>query len=85
MKLTLVTPTLNAATYLPEALASVRSQQWHDLEHIVVDGGSTDATLDILRAEPNLVVVSEPDGGLYDAINKGIAMATGDDRRISQR
>ena len=78
VKLTLVTPTLNAATYLPEALASVRSQQWHDLEHIVVDGGSTDATLDILRAEPNLIVVSEPDGGLYDAINKGIAMATGE-------
>ena len=76
--ITLVTPTLDAATYLAEALASVREQRGAEVEHIVVDGGSTDGTLEILRAEPNLRVVSEPDAGLYDAINKGLAMATGD-------
>ena len=76
--ITLVTPTLNAATYLPDALTSVREQEWPDLEHIVIDGGSTDGTLDILHAEPNLSVVSEPDSGLYEAINKGLAKATGE-------
>ena len=52
MRITLVTPTLNAGRYLAEALASVRSQQWPDVEHIVMDGGSTDDTLEILGRDP---------------------------------
>ncbi|HMK11024.1 MAG TPA: glycosyltransferase family 2 protein [Acidimicrobiales bacterium] len=78
MTITLVTPTLNAERFLPEMLASVRAQEWTDIEHIVIDGGSTDATLDILQSEPGLEVVSAPDDGLYDAINQGVARAKGD-------
>ncbi len=78
MRITLVTPTLNAARYLPEALASVRSQQWPDVEHIVMDGGSTDDTLSILGRVPAVRVESGTDSGLYDAINRGVALASGD-------
>ena len=77
MRLTLVTPTFNAERYLAEAIQSVRAQGWPDLEHIVVDGGSTDHTLDLVRGEPQTRVVSEPDKGLYDAINTGVRLATG--------
>ncbi len=56
----------------------MRAQGWPDLEHIVVDGGSTDRTLDLVRGAPQTRVVSEPDEGLYDAINKGVRLATGD-------
>ena len=78
VKITLVTPTLNADRFLSEALASVRSQGWSDLEHIVMDGGSTDDTLELLGREPDLRVESGADGGLYDAINRGVALASGD-------
>ncbi len=76
MRISLVTPTLNAATYLGEALSSVREQQI-PVEHIAVDGGSTDGTLEMLH-ESGARVVSEPDSGLYDAINKGVGLATGE-------
>ena len=78
MRITLVTPTLNADRYLLEALASVRAQQWPDVEHIVMDGGSTDDTLEILGRDPAVRVESGADGGLYDAINRGVALASGD-------
>jgi glycosyltransferase involved in cell wall biosynthesis len=75
--ITIVTPCLDAAGTLPEALESVRSQGYPRLEHLVVDGGSTDGTVELLeRAE--VTYVSEPDRGLSDAMNKGIAMATGE-------
>jgi len=76
--LTIITPCLNAAQTLPATLASVRDQAYPGLEHIVVDGGSTDGTLELLRAAPGIRWISEPDEGLADALNKGIALATGD-------
>jgi glycosyltransferase involved in cell wall biosynthesis len=78
VKLTLITPTFNAERFLDEAIDSVRAQGWADLEHIVVDGGSTDGTLAIVRGTPAIRVISEPDDGLYDAMNKGVRLATGD-------
>jgi glycosyltransferase involved in cell wall biosynthesis len=75
----IVTPCLNAEATLEHTLRSVREQGVTDLEHVVVDGGSTDGTLDILRAADGPVrFVSEPDRGLSDAMNKGIAMARND-------
>jgi glycosyltransferase involved in cell wall biosynthesis len=75
----IVTPCLNAEATVADTLASVREQDVDALEHVVVDGGSTDGTLDILRAaEGPVMFVSEPDNGLSDAMNKGIAMARND-------
>ncbi len=79
MKFSVVTATFNSAKTLERCLASVKSQE-HDgieLEHIVVDGGSKDGTLDILRSS-GVRFVSEPDRGVYDAFNKGLAMSSGD-------
>jgi glycosyltransferase involved in cell wall biosynthesis len=78
VRLTVVTPCLNAARTLPATLASVRAQGHRDLEHIVVDGGSTDGTLDVLRGADGIRWISEPDRGLAHALNKGIAMASGE-------
>lgn len=74
----IITPCLNRASYVAEAIDSVIQQRYPNLEHIVVDGGSTDGSLDILDSFPRLRVVSEPDLGLYDAINKGLRMAQGE-------
>ena len=77
--ITIVTPCLNAAATLPETLASVRGQLYDgEVEHLVVDGGSTDGSLEILEKADGIRYVSEPDEGLSDAMNKGIAMAKGD-------
>lgn len=78
--ISIITITYNSAKTLPHTINSIRSQTYRNVEYIVVDGGSTDGTLDIVEANRDLVSkwVSEPDGGIYDAINKGIAMATGD-------
>jgi glycosyltransferase involved in cell wall biosynthesis len=75
--LTIITPCLNAARTLPATLESVRAQGL-DVEHIVVDGGSTDGTVELLAAADGIRYISEPDRGLSHALNKGIAMATGD-------
>jgi glycosyltransferase involved in cell wall biosynthesis len=74
----IVTPALNGAATIEQTLASVRDQRGVEVEHLVVDGGSTDATLEILKAEPGVRWISEPDRGLSDAMNKGIRMARGD-------
>ncbi len=77
--LTIVTPCLNGAATLPQALESVRSQAYGGaVEQVVVDGGSTDGTLEILADAPGVRYVSEPDRGLSDAVNKGIRMARGE-------
>jgi glycosyltransferase involved in cell wall biosynthesis len=80
VKVTVITVVLNNKDYLEHCLESVLSQNYPDIEHILVDGGSTDGTLEIVfRYEKHLSKwISEPDKGLYDAMNKGLAMATGD-------
>jgi len=75
--LTIVTPCLDAAATIGQTLASVAPQLREGDEHLVVDGGSTDGTLDLLR-EAGVRFVSEPDRGLSDAMNKGIRLAEGD-------
>lgn len=77
-RITILTPCHNGARYIREAVESVRRQHYPDLEHIVLDAGSTDGTLEILADYPTLHVICEPDKGLYDAMNKGIAHATGE-------
>lgn len=76
--ISVVTACYNAARFLGDCLDSVRGQEDGQIEHIVVDGGSTDGTLDLLRADSTLKVTSEPDRGISDALNKGFARARGD-------
>jgi glycosyltransferase involved in cell wall biosynthesis len=78
MRISIVTATLNRRAMLERALQSVDHQANADIEHIIVDGGSTDGTLAMLQKHPNLDVSSATDRNLYDAWNKGIARATGD-------
>jgi glycosyltransferase involved in cell wall biosynthesis len=79
LRISIITVTYNSAATLKDTLESVRSQDHPDIEHVLVDGASTDGTVDIIKAYPHVQRwVSEKDKGLYDAINKGIAMATGD-------
>jgi glycosyltransferase involved in cell wall biosynthesis len=78
-KITIVMPTLNQAKYIEEAIQSILSQKYDNLECLVFDGGSTDGTLDILkRYENRLQWWSEKDHGQADAINKGLKRATGE-------
>lgn len=79
MRVTIITVTYNSAKYLQECINSVVMQNYPDIEHIVVDAGSTDGTLDIIKKFDNHIVkwISEKDNGMYDAINKGMKMATG--------
>ena len=75
-----ITPVLNAADTLELTLLSVSAQTYSNIEHIVIDGGSTDGTVDILQrfqSSAQLRWQSEPDSGMYSAINKGIALARG--------
>lgn len=74
----IVTPSLNQGQYVDEMIQSVLAQDYPSVEHIVVDGGSTDGTLEVLRRYPHLRWVSEPDQGQADAVNKGFRMARGD-------
>jgi len=84
MKFSVITPCLNAAAHVVETAASVLGQSalrdGAELEYIVCDGGSTDGTLEALRtlAAPAMRVISEPDGGMYDALARGLRLATGD-------
>jgi glycosyltransferase involved in cell wall biosynthesis len=78
MQLSIVTPCLNAAHYIQRCMASVADQKGVEFEHIVQDGGSTDGTLEILKSFPSVRFTSEPDTGMYDALNKGFDKATGD-------
>jgi glycosyltransferase involved in cell wall biosynthesis len=80
IRFSIITVTYNSASTIEETLRSVRSQAGVQVEHIVVDGGSTDGTLDILQNYRAGIakLITGPDRGIYDAINKGIAAATGD-------
>lgn len=74
----IVTPSLNQAVYLRTAIESVRAQTYEPIEHIVVDGESTDGTLEILAGYDDIRWMSEPDHGQSHALNKGFALARGD-------
>jgi len=80
VQISVVTACCNSASTLEHALDSVASQNYSDIEHIVIDGASSDGTCDILEGRPQgqLNWHSEPDEGIYDALNKGIARAQGD-------
>ena len=80
MKVSIITVCYNSARTLQETIESVLSQTHPDIEYIVVDGGSTDETPTIIETYRNRIarVISEPDKGLYDAMNKGIAAASGE-------
>lgn len=80
MRLSIITVCRNAANTILPTLESVRSQTYADLEHVIVDGASTDETLHLCQevGHKSMVIVSEPDKGIYDAMNKGIRRATGD-------
>jgi glycosyltransferase involved in cell wall biosynthesis len=78
MKISVITATYNCAATIEDCLRSVASQSHGDREHIIIDGASTDGTADILRRTSDVRFVSEPDRGIYDALNKGIAAASGE-------
>ena len=83
MKVSIITVTYNSAKTLADTIQSVLAQTYRDIEHIIIDGASTDGTQDVIKQfEPQfngrMRWISEKDHGIYDAMNKGIAMATGD-------
>jgi glycosyltransferase involved in cell wall biosynthesis len=79
MTVSIITATYNSAKTVADTLQSIASQTYLNIEHIIVDGASKDNTLDIVRQFPHVAkVISEPDKGIYDAMNKGLKMATGD-------
>ena len=79
MKISIITATYNSAKTVRDTLESVKNQTYGDIEHIIVDGLSGDNTLAIVAEYPHVAkVISEKDKGIYDAMNKGVALATGD-------
>jgi glycosyltransferase involved in cell wall biosynthesis len=78
MRISVVTPCFNSIATLRQTIESVRRQEFPDYEHILVDGGSTDGTVDLLKNYPDLRWTSEKDQGHYHAMNKGVAMASGE-------
>lgn len=77
-RISIITPSFNQGAFIAETIESVMAQDYPNLEHIVMDGGSTDATLEILKRYTHLKVISERDKGQADAINKGFQIATGE-------
>ncbi|NKC17462.1 glycosyltransferase [Pseudoalteromonas sp. S4498] len=80
MKVSIITVCYNSAETIEDTIKSVLSQNYQDIEYIVIDGGSSDETLDIIDKYQDRIatIVSEPDKGIYDAMNKGIKKSTGD-------
>lgn len=79
MRISIITVCYNSVSTIGDTLQSIVSQNHPSIEHIIVDGGSSDGTLDIIRQFPHVAcLVSEKDNGLYDAMNKGLKKATGD-------
>jgi len=82
MKVSIITATYNSEKTLATCMNSVLNQSHSDIEYVIVDGVSKDGTMALIeskaKAHSNIVYVSEPDKGIYDALNKGIQMATGD-------
>lgn len=80
MKVSIITAVLNNRKFIESCINSVQSQTYPNIEHIIIDGGSTDGTLDIIQKYNNKIAkyITEKDNGIYDAMNKGIKTATGD-------
>ncbi len=80
MKISVITVCRNSASTIGATIRSVQQQGWSDYEHLIVDGGSTDGTIELVQSleHPRLRLQSGPDKGLYDAMNKGAAAARGD-------
>ena len=80
MKVSLITVSYNSATTIKDTIDSVLAQDYHDLEYVIVDGKSKDTTVDIVKSYSDKISrwISEPDKGIYDGMNKGLKMVTGD-------
>jgi glycosyltransferase involved in cell wall biosynthesis len=80
MKISIITPTYNSETTLKDTILSVLNQSYQDIEYIIVDGGSSDKTMDIIGSFGGKIskLISEKDSGIYDAMNKGIKASTGE-------
>jgi len=80
MKITIITVCFNSFETIEKTILSVAAQSYKNIEYIIIDGNSTDGTLDIIKKHEDKILkwISEPDNGLYDAMNKGISLATGD-------
>ena len=80
IKVSIVTVVRNRANIIAHAISSVKAQNYPLIEHVIIDGASTDGTLDVIQGmiSPKTIFVSEPDQGIYDALNKGISYSTGD-------
>ncbi len=80
MTISIITATYNAEKTIESAIRSISDQSYSDIEYIIVDGGSTDSTLKVIEKHKDHIqhLISEPDQGIYDAINKGISIATGE-------
>jgi len=79
MKISIITPALNSEKVIKDCVESVREQSYSNIEHILVDGGSVDGTVaEARKISTDLRIISERDNGIYDALNKGIKMASGD-------
>lgn len=79
MKVSIITACFNSAKTIATTLESVKSQDFLNIEHLIIDGNSTDETLDVIhKSGANCIVHSESDHGIYDAMNKGIILSTGD-------
>ena len=79
-KISLITVTYNSGSTISDCITSVNNQSYQNIEHIIIDGASKDNTIEIIKSLPNRIskIISEPDRGIYDAMNKGIRLATGD-------
>ena len=79
MKISIITISFNANDTIEKTLNSINSQSYSNIEHIIVDGGSIDGTIEICNSFSHISkIISEPDNGVYDAFNKGLKLATGD-------
>ncbi len=80
MKISVITVAYNSAKTIADTLNSVATQTYPNIEHVLVDGGSSDGTIDLVKRHGHRIqkFVTEPDKGIYDAMNKGLALATGD-------